>query len=100
MFAVSVTFVLKPDLVPAFTAQVCHNAEMSLKVEPGCHRFDVCTDAARPNEVMLYELYDDAAAFEVHLASTHYKVFNAAVADMVRSKVVQTYAVVREGGAP
>lgn len=99
MLAVVVTFEIKPEAVAAFTDLVCHNAETSLLLEPGCSRFDVCTDARKPNEVFLYELYDDAAAFDAHLASKHYHVFNAAVSDMVRHKTVQTYAQVQQGGA-
>lgn len=99
MFAVVVTFDIKPECVAAFTDLVRHNAETSVLLEQGCHRFDVCTDPGRPNEVFLYELYSDAASFDAHLASPHYHVFNAAVSDMVRQKTVQTYATVREGGA-
>lgn len=99
MLAVIVTFDIKPEVVAAFTDLVCHNAETSLLLEPGCQRFDVCTDPGKPNEVFLYELYDDASAFDAHLASKHYHVFNAAVSDMVRQKVVQTFAQVRQGGA-
>ena len=99
MFAVLVTFEIKPEAVAAFTDLVCHNAETSVLLEPGCHRFDVCTDPGRPNEVMLYELYSDAASFDAHLASPHFHVFNAAISDMVRQKTVQTYVTVHQGGA-
>jgi quinol monooxygenase YgiN len=99
MFAVVVTFEIKPEAVAAFTDLVCHNAETSELLEPGCHQFDVCTDPGRPNEVMLYELYSDAASFDAHRASPHYHVFTAAIEDMVRQKTVQTYVNVRQGGA-
>ena len=91
MFAVSVTFQINPADWAAFMPAMRANAATSLADESGCHRFDVCTDPARPNEVFLYELYTDAAAFEAHLTSTHFKAFDALVAPMIASKSVATY---------
>jgi quinol monooxygenase YgiN len=91
MFAVAVTFQINPSDWEAFLPAILANAATSLADEGGCHRFDVCTDPARPNEVLLYELYTDAAAFETHLASTHFKDFDALVAPMIASKSVATY---------
>ena len=36
--------------------------------------------------------YTDAAAFDAHLSSDHFKAFDARVAQMVASKSVATYA--------
>lgn len=37
-------------------------------------------DPGRPNEIFLYELYTDRAAFEAHLASDQFVAFDANVA--------------------
>jgi len=95
MFAVIVNLRVRPDRMGEFLPLMLRNAATSRAVEPGCHRFDVCTDSARPGEVFLYELYADAAAFTAHLDSPHFKVFDAAVADMVIAKDVRTYTEVR-----
>ena len=92
MFAVIVTFRFKADKADEFLPLMKLNASRSLADEPGCQRFDVCEDDAHPNEVFLYELYDDRAAFDAHLASPHFKDFDAAVADMIVEKDVRTYA--------
>lgn len=92
MFAVVVTFQLESGAEAEFAPLMADNAKTSLAREPGCHRFDVCTDPSRPGEVFLYELYTDAAAFEAHLASAHFKAFDTAVAHMIASKDVRTYA--------
>ena len=92
MFAVIVTFQINPSDWAAFLPTMRDNAATSLAQEAGCHRFDVCTDPARPHEVFLYELYTDAAAFYAHLSSDHFKAFDARVAQMVASKSVATYA--------
>lgn len=91
MFAVVVTFDVDPAQMGVFLPAMLDNARTSLTTEPGCHQFDVCTDPARPAEVFLYELYTDAAAFDVHLASAHFKAFDAAVAPMIVAKTVRTY---------
>lgn len=92
MFAVTVLFDIAPDRMAEFLPLMMRNAERSLREEAGCRRFDVCTDPARPHEVFLYEIYTDRAAFDAHLAAPHFLSFDRAVADMIRSKDVRTYA--------
>ena len=90
MYAVTVTFTITPDRRDAFLHAVLDNAATS-RLEAGCRQFDVCTDAERPDEVFLYELYDDSAAFDSHLQSAHFVGFAAHVEDMVVDKTVRTY---------
>ncbi len=92
MFAVVVTFQIKPEAHTAFMSLMSENARASLTKEPGCHQFDIATDPARPTEVCLYELYSDAKAFDAHLASAHFKAFDTATVDMIAEKSVKTYA--------
>ncbi|MCK7615133.1 putative quinol monooxygenase [Roseibium sediminicola] len=91
MFAVTVLFQIKEGQMDAFMPLMINNAQTSLKTEPGCLQFDVCADPARPREVFLYEIYDDEAAFKMHLTSAHFLTFDAKVADIVASKAVQTF---------
>lgn len=91
MYAVTVSFSLKTGQGARFLTLVLDNAATSLRDEEGCHRFDVCTDPDRPDEVFLYELYTDAAAFQAHLATGHFKTFDAAAADMIADKQVACY---------
>lgn len=92
MFAVIVTFEVTPEGAGAFLDLVTQNAQASVRDEPGCHQFDVCTDPARPGEVFLYEVYDDAAAFATHMTTAHFISFDADSAPFVVSKSVRTYA--------
>ena len=41
--------------------------------------------------MFLYELYDSTEAFDVHLASPHFRAFNEETADLVAEKSVQSY---------
>lgn len=87
-FAVTVTFRLDPDRMDDFLPLLRDNARASVAEEPGCLRFDVCRPEGTEDEVFLYELYRDRAAFEEHLASAHFREFDAATRDMVAGKRV------------
>lgn len=96
MFAVIVTFQIAPGQMQAFMPLMVANAHASLTDEAGCRQFDVATDPARPEEVFLYELYADKAAFDQHLKSPHFKAFDAETAQMIKSKTLATYAKVQQ----
>ena len=95
MFAVTVTFHIQPGQMAAFLPLMLSNASASRK-EPGCRQFDVCTDPAHNDEVFLYELYTDSAAFDAHLAAPHFKEFAAQVDPMISRREVRTYATVQQ----
>jgi len=56
--------------------------------EPGCRQFDVVTPVGSVDRVVLYEIYDDAAAFEAHKRTRHFAVFDGGSASLVAEKVV------------
>ncbi|MEM7519593.1 MAG: putative quinol monooxygenase [Pseudomonadota bacterium] len=88
MYVVAVTFQIKPDRMAAFLLRMQENAHTSLTREPGCQQFDICRN---DNEIFLYEVYDDRAAFDAHLASPHFASFDAAVDEMISAKDVRIY---------
>ena len=90
MYVIIVDFEIKPDRVANFLPLMQENAAASVRDEPGCHQFDVCRDPDAPHRIFLYETYDDHAAFEAHLASSHFRNFDTATADMIVSKDVRT----------
>ena len=89
MYVVIVDFRIKPERLAAFMPLMLENARLSRETEPGCQIFDVCVDPKEKASVFLYEVYDDRAAFDAHLATAHFKRFDAAVADMVAAKSVR-----------
>ena len=98
MFVVTVVFEIAPDRVEAFRDAVDAQAAASL-TEAGCHRFDVSEDVDR-GRVLLYELYADAGAFDLHLATPHFAHFDAAVRDWVLAKTVDTWQLRGDPGEP
>lgn len=89
MFVVTVRFQTAPADHGRFLSLITRNAAQSRGLEPGCQRFDVCSGP--PGEVFLYEIYDDAEAFEAHKAMPHFREFDEASADLVAGKEVAIY---------
>ena len=100
MFVVTVTFVIKPYEMARFMPLMSDNARQSLEDEPGCKHFDVCTSPDRPDEVFLYELYEDEAAFRRHLTLPHYLEFAERTAPFVAEKTVKTYTLLKDRSQP
>jgi autoinducer 2-degrading protein len=76
---------IKPENVAAFMKQVLENAAEARK-EPGCRHFDVLVDPEDPTHVMLYEIYDDEAAFGAHQATGHFKRYLAEAVPLLESR--------------
>lgn len=95
-YAVVVTFAIHSDHWDAFLPLIHANAKASVADEVGCLQFDVATDPDRPDEVFLYEVYADAAAFQTHLQSVHFKDFDTTAGHMIADKTVTTYAQVTQ----
>ena len=89
MYAVIVDFKIKPEHAAAFREVITSNARASVADEPGCSLFDVCVDPQDGTQIFLYEIYDNLAAFEAHLRTPHYAVFDKVSAPMVETKTVR-----------
>jgi len=98
-FVIVVDFKIKPGEMQAFRRLIDENAKASVKDEPGCGRFDVLANRKDADRVLLYEIYDDRAAFDAHLKTPHFAVFNDASAKLVADKTVYEYDLVCEGSA-
>ena len=78
MIALFVTLDVRPALRERLVAAITAQAAASLEREPGCLQFDVCIDTADPNRVLLYEVYEDEAAFDAHGRTPHFAAWRAA----------------------
>jgi autoinducer 2-degrading protein len=80
------------DIVPAefekFKAAVMANAAASV-TEPGCRQFDVLFEERDPHHVLLYEVYDNAAALEAHRATAHFKTYWKTTETMIAKRVAR-----------
>ena len=78
-----VEFEVVPDGVERFVELISENARASVRDEAGCSRFDVLRDPEHPARIVLYEVYDDLAAFEVHKTQPHFHAFFAAAKPLI-----------------
>jgi len=86
-FVVWVTFAPREGCREAFVALVAENARQS-RQEPGCRQFDVLLPLDATAAVALYEIYDDRAAFDHHVATPHYLRFKEASAGLVAGSTI------------
>ncbi len=91
MFVVTVDFVIKPHCEAAFVEAMNTQAYNSLHNEDGCLQFDVCQDLEDPRKIFLYEVYRDAAAFDIHLKTDHFLDFDATVRDWTAAKTARQW---------
>jgi quinol monooxygenase YgiN len=91
VYVVTVEFTIDPQRFDQFLPLMLDNARHSREDEPGCRQFDVCVDDTRRGVVHLYELYDDRAAFDAHLASSHFQSFAAATQTMITDRAMRTW---------
>ena len=91
-----VDFRLKAGAKTRFRPLIDANARASVRDEPGCRRFDVVEPEGEPDRIYLYEIYDDAAAFDAHCQSEHFQKFDEESAPFVAQKSVMRGALVVE----
>jgi (4S)-4-hydroxy-5-phosphonooxypentane-2,3-dione isomerase len=99
-FVITVAFDLHEGRLPEFLPMIVENANRSRTVEPGCERFDVLVPKGSGNQVFLYEIYKDKAAFEEHLRTQHFLDFNSASAGLVKAKKIVEYGLENDTGQP
>ena len=87
-YVILVDFLLKPGSRAEFRRAIDTNAGASCRFEAGCRQFDVVEPSDEPDRIILYEIYDDRAAFEVHLKTAHLAAFEAASNHLVTKKTV------------
>src|SRR4029453_12185474 len=84
-FVLQVELSIKPENTQAFMGKVLENATAA-RTEPGCRRFDVLVDPNDSTKAMLYEIYDDAQAFEAHRQTPHFRKYLAEAVPLLASR--------------
>lgn len=90
MYIVTVEFDIHPKQLGAFLPLMLENARASRR-EPACLQFDLSQSEDIPTQFFLYEVYQDRAGFDAHLASAHFKAFDAATRSLVASRRIKTH---------
>ena len=87
MFSLMVQMEVRPGRREEFLAGMAANAEASVRDEPGCLRFDICSVDSDENRFVLYELYTDADAFAAHKAAPHFAEWRTVAEQVVVGQV-------------
>ena len=88
MHVVLVLVTVKPELLEEFERSLLHNAQESVKKDPGCLRFDVSQHMDDPTRWVLYEVYDSPDAHAAHRRSPHFLAYDAVAARALVDKTV------------
>ncbi len=82
-FAIVATFEIAQGQMEAFLPRLIAHRARCLQDEPGTLRFDVLRPRGEENGVLLYEVYADEAAFQVHWNGPHVARMRAETTGMV-----------------
>jgi quinol monooxygenase YgiN len=85
-FVIVAEFEVRPEAIDAFLEAAIADASASIANESGCRQFDVTRSNEDPNRVLLYEVYDSAAAFDAHLEMPHLQTFRDRIEPLVLSR--------------
>jgi autoinducer 2-degrading protein len=77
-----------PGKIENYLAAIKEVGAASIKSEPGCSEFDITVSQKDPNHLFIFEVYENAAAFDAHLKSDHYKKYAATAKEVVAKREV------------
>ena len=82
---------IDPAQLDAYKLALKEEIETSIRVEPGVLTLNAVSLEEHPEQIRLFETYKDAAAYESHLQSPHFKTYKDRTRHMVKLlKLVET----------
>ncbi len=80
-----------PVQLENYQAALKEEIETSVRVEPGVLALHAVAEKDDPSHILVFEIYADAAAYQAHVESPHFKQYQAATQEMVKSlELVET----------
>jgi len=74
-----------------YMAALKEHAETAVRVEPGVLTLYTVAEKNNPTHITVFEIYADAAAYQAHLQTAHFKKYKSTTKDMVKSlELVET----------
>jgi quinol monooxygenase YgiN len=74
-----------PDQLNAYKAALKEEIEASIRTEPGVSTLYAVAIKAHPEQIRIFETYRDAASYQAHLQSPHFKKYKEQTQQMVKS---------------
>jgi quinol monooxygenase YgiN len=89
---------IDPEQLIAYKRALSDEIATSIREEPGVLNLYAVSVKDHPNQVRIFELYKDQAAYESHLQSPHFKKYKDATKRMVQSlKLIETEPIMLAG---
>jgi (4S)-4-hydroxy-5-phosphonooxypentane-2,3-dione isomerase len=87
--------VVEYDIVPAeidkYLTAIKELGAAAVK-EPGCRQLSIAVSQKDSNHLLLFEAWDNAAAFDAFLATDLFKKYQATVGNMIAKRDIRTYS--------
>jgi quinol monooxygenase YgiN len=80
-----------PGQIDNYLAALRENGAASVH-EPGCREFNILLSQKDPNHVLIFEVYNDAAAAQAHRETDHFKKYAATTKDMIAKREVRSFS--------
>ena len=77
-----------PDHLDAYKAALTEEIAASIRTEPGVLTLYAVSVKGHPEQIRLFETYRDAASYQAHLQSPHFKKYKEQTQGMVKSLVL------------
>jgi quinol monooxygenase YgiN len=82
---------IDPAQLESYKVALQEEIEISIRVEPGVLKLYAVSVKDHPTQIRLFEMYANAAAYEIHLQSPHFKKYKRVTLGMVKSlKLLET----------
>jgi len=82
---------MDPAHLAAYRAVLRGEIETSVRVEPDVLPLYAVAVKDHPNQIRLFEMYANEAAYQAHLQSAHFRKYKRATAEMVKSlRLIET----------
>lgn len=82
---------IDPAQLDAYKLALKEEIETSIRVEPGVLTLYAVSVKGRPEQIRLFEMYRDAASYESHLQSPHFKAYKVRTQEMVKElRLIET----------
>jgi quinol monooxygenase YgiN len=82
---------IAPEQLDAYKLILKKEIETSIRVEPGVLTLYAVSLKGHPEQIRLFEMYRDAASYESHLQSPHFKAYKAQTQGMVKNlRLIET----------
>jgi quinol monooxygenase YgiN len=75
---------IDPGQLDAYKLALKEEIETSIRVEPGVLTLYAVSVKEHPEQIRLFEMYRDAASYQSHLQTPHFKAYKARTQQMVR----------------